>query len=243
MRSVDWEATIEAPPTEQAVATVPGVVAAVDCDVGRHVDAGQACAALDRRPYELLAKRAEAALAEARLRLGEARRQLEHSRAGASTKKSGGIAEKRLDAAQQRTADREADVELALAALRSARDNLAATTIRAPIAGAVIARDAEMGDHVNPGRLLFTFGADVQDVKIVAQVSNRAIEQFRVGDRVSFVLDTDGKNRLHGTVTQISLRPESPAKYDLTITTKELAPTKSSAGRVKIRIARDGADR
>jgi heavy metal translocating P-type ATPase/RND family efflux transporter MFP subunit len=250
MRSVAWEATIEAPPTKQASATIPGVVAAVDCDVGRHVDAGQACAALDRRPYELQAKRAETALAEARLRLGEAnsaatsaRRRLAQSRLAGSAKKAGEIARKRLDVAQQRTADCEAEVELALAALRSAQDKLAATTIRAPIAGAVITRDAKTGDHVNPGQPLFTFGADVEAVKIVALVTNRAIEQFKVGDKVSFVVDSDGKNRRRGTVTQISLRPENPEIYDLTITTNELKPTIPSAGPIKIRIAHDIADR
>jgi heavy metal translocating P-type ATPase len=244
-RSVEAKATIEAPPMARVFAAAPGVIESVDCVVGAHVEAGQICATLDRRPYELLAKRAEAALAEARLHLDKARsaetlaqQRLEQSRSA----RNKALAKKKLDAAREKTADCEADVELAQAALRSAQADLAATAIRSPIFGAVVARNAKRGERVDPQEPLFVFAADVHAIRIIARLMKQDMDGFKVGDRVAFTLGPAPGSQRHGVVTQIALRPETPTEYDLTITAKDLDLVQPGPGPTKIHIVRDGAE-
>jgi RND family efflux transporter MFP subunit len=213
-------------------ASVSGVIAAVSCDIGSIVKAGQVCAEIDSRPYRLIVERSNADLTLANGRLTKAKAQFARAQAtyeraqNLSNRKA--IASSALTASQklleQRQADvvrAEASVALIEAALSSARGDLERTSILSPIEGTVVARDVRTGQAVVAGHPLFRVVADPRIVKIRVSVDERVASALRVGDAVSFSVEREPDYRFEGQVTQISIDPratEPSGKYDVVVT-------------------------
>ena len=213
-------------------ANVSGVIAAVSCDIGSIVKAGQVCAEIDSRPYRLIVERSDADLTLANGRLTKAKAQLARAQAtydraqNLSNRKA--IASSALTAAQkvleQRQADvvrAEASVALIEAALIAAQRDLEHTSILSPIEGTVVARDVRTGQAVVAGHPLFRVVADPRLVKIRVSVDERVASALRVGDAVSFSVERAPDYRFEGQVTQISIDPratETARKYDVVVT-------------------------
>lgn len=121
----------------------------------------------------------------------------------------------------------------ARARLASAQAQLAKTTIRAEVAGAVLTRNAEPGDLVQPGRVLFEI-AQAGDTEVRVPLDEKNLEVLAIGQpamcvtdaypalpfqaKVSFIAPSvDGQR---GTV-DIRLAVSSPADFlrqDMTVT-------------------------
>ena len=76
----------------------------------------------------------------------------------------------------------------ALARLASARAQLAKTTIRAEVGGTVLTRNAEPGDLVQPGRILFEI-ARTGDTEILVPLDEKNLEVLAVGQAAQCVAD------------------------------------------------------
>lgn len=76
----------------------------------------------------------------------------------------------------------------ARARLANARAQLAKTTIRAEVAGTVLTRNAEPGDLVQPGRILFEI-ARAGDTEILVPVDEKNLEVLAVGQEAACVAD------------------------------------------------------
>jgi heavy metal translocating P-type ATPase/RND family efflux transporter MFP subunit len=199
-------AVIEAAAAAPIFAQIPGAIQTIHCDVGARVATGQVCATIDPRSFQLAVDRAKTALAQASRRLERIR--LSSARA-------------RTPAERSRIAHAEANVEAAKGRLREAESRLAAAVIASPVAGEIIARNAEVGMTVSTGQPLFVVDPDVDVVRIALTVDRRVAETLKPGDPVSFTADLAPGHVFQGKVTQVAVASNSGGgveKYDLVLT-------------------------
>ena len=160
MRAVTGRGVIAPTAPTPVGARVPGVIQAIDCDAKMQVKAGQVCAKIDPRPYQIVVdqRRADLAAAEARLEkdkadLAQAKAAFESHEAVAkrpAISRSKAIAKSRkaFEKAQTQTKRDETRVAELHATLHAAETNLSYTDIVSPIDGTVVSRNIELGQTV-----------------------------------------------------------------------------------------------
>lgn len=145
--------------TVLVTARTDGVVTAIAVQPGDHVSAGQVLARLDARAADIAVASAAAGVAQARARLAQAQAERQQAdrrgprvvaaaKAGAASGDAAAQAQAAvaLGAAQQAAA--QAGLASAEQQLALARLHLEATTLRAPDAGVVVARELRLGQAV-----------------------------------------------------------------------------------------------
>lgn len=177
---------------------------------------------------------AKASLAQAYAKLGKAKPLLVRARAVLDSRKNlakrRAVGQKTLEAArrafeqrQEEIARNEKSAATAETILRKAEINLASVDLVSPIAGTVIAKNAEAGKKVDATTAgpLFLVTADPNFVKITVAADKGVTEALRLGEPVSFTADVAPGHMFGGEVTQISLAPhsrEGAEKYDVVLT-------------------------
>ena len=162
VRTVTARGIIAPTATAPVGARVSGVIQALHCDANIQVKAGQLCAKIDPRPYQITLdqSRADLAAAEARLEtdkadLAQAKAAFENqevlAKRRASSRKALDKSRKAFERAQTQTKRDEARVALLQAALHAAEINLNYTDIVSPIDGTVVSRNIETGQTVAAG--------------------------------------------------------------------------------------------
>ncbi|WP_374602874.1 efflux RND transporter periplasmic adaptor subunit [Arenimonas sp.] len=91
----------------------------------------------------------------------------------------------------------------AMARLETARAQLAKTTIRAEVAGTVLTRNAEPGDLVQPGRVLFEI-ARAGDTELLVPVDEKNLQVLALGQPAMCVADAFPDRPFPATVTFIA---------------------------------------
>lgn len=229
---------------ENQVALYPeisGRIAEVLVDNGEAVEADQPLVRLSDRAAIEQVRQADAGLriAEARLRQAHAA-QAEIAAQEKRIRTLGTrnlVTEVELETIKAQLESAEADVQLAQAGVEQAaanlaerQDALAKTVIRAPVAGVVGMRDAEVGMQVTTGTRLFTIGnLDRVFVRIV--LTDAMINYIETGQPV--LVYPDGANGreppLTGTLTRISpflnrITRSTEAEIELVNSARQLQP-------------------
>lgn len=200
---------------------VAGRLAALYVEEGSRVRKGQVMGVLRNEDLKAGREAAKAALSSARADLEEARAtaheaELERTRMqsllskGLVSQSQFDQTEARAKVAAARVQSAAADVENSTARLRSAEVELEKTFIRAPFAGAVIRKEAEVGEMVSPipssGGL--TRGAIVTMVnfatlEVDVDVNEGYVARAHDGMRAEITLDAYPNDRYPGRVRQI----------------------------------------
>jgi len=184
---------------------VMGRVVQVNVVEGQEVAQGDLLLTIDPRQVEAAAARARAGLSQAEAQVAQQRANLlqaERELARLGDLRAGGVVTAQsLEESQTRLEVQEAllsssmhGVEQARAALEEAEDQLARTTIRAPISGRVIRLNIEEGETAvvgtmnNPGSLLLTIG-DLSVIEAVMSVDETDVPRISVGDSAVVELD------------------------------------------------------
>ena len=94
-------------------------------------------------------------------------------------------------------------LEQAHATLQMALAKLAYTTIRAPAAGTLIARDVERGDVVQPGKALMVL-APVGETQIVLQIDEKNLSRLKLGQKAIASADAYPTERFPAEVVYIN---------------------------------------
>ena len=215
-------------------ARASGVIQALYCNANMQVKAGQLCAKVDPRPYQIIVDQSKADLAAAETRLEKAKADLAQAKAAlesheglekrkAISRKAIDKSRKAFERAQTQTERDEARVAELQAALHAAETNLGDTDIVSPIDGTVVSRNVELGQTVATGsemRPLFVIAADPTLTHIDAIISGKDSSEVKLGDKVLFTVEAYPNRKFSGTVTQI--RPsaqthEPAATYDIVI--------------------------
>jgi HlyD family secretion protein len=201
-------------------ADISGRVVQVAVEEGQWVERGALLIRLDPSAFQAAVRRAEASVAQARSREAQARAQLAQSRNALQRAEQLSSGEQLISAAdleQARTAADVAASELqaarfgvtqAQAALSESRDQLAKTTIAAPMTGRVTRLNIQEGETAvvgtmnNPGSLLLTI-ADLSSMQATVKVDETDVPGITVGDSASVRIDAFPGRSFPGRVTRI----------------------------------------
>jgi HlyD family secretion protein len=95
------------------------------------------------------------------------------------------------------------DEAAARARVASAKAQLAKTTVRAEVAGTVLTRNAEPGDLVQPGRVLFEIARD-GDTEVLVPLDEKNLEVLAIGQRAQCIADAYPTRPFPATVNFIA---------------------------------------
>lgn len=218
---------------------ISAVVTEVLVDDGDAVVLGQPLVRLRDKEYRDRLNQAEAgvnvALAQvkqAQARAAEAESELKRIQALADREM---VSRSELEAAQTRAAAARADVDVAQARVAQAQatsgeqeENLAQTVLRAPIAGYVGNRNAEVGMLVNTGTRLFTLGA-LDRLKVEIMLPDIMLDSIEEGQTAEVWLPEPSTKPIKARLARISpfLHPVThvtDAEIDVTNPERALKP-------------------
>lgn len=156
---------------------------------------------------------AQAAVAQARAAADEARLDFERKQglrdANLVSQSEFDLATARHATAQAGVASAQAQIQAAEAAARSADVELDNTVIRAPFDGTVLTKNADVGEIVAPfgssatARAAVVRIADMRSLMVEADVSERHLDQVKVGSPCEITLDAYPQQRYRGVVATI----------------------------------------
>jgi RND family efflux transporter MFP subunit len=201
---------------------VAGRLAYLGVSEGSLVRQGEVIARLENADYEAQVAQADASLASARAQLIEAEADRDQSEREARrlrdirVKNQELVSEQDVEAAESRAAQAEARaraaaarVEAAEAGLRYARASLENTSIRAPFAGTVLRKEAEVGEVVAPSvgggltRGAVVTMADLNTLEVEVDVNEAYIARVRGGQAARITLDAYPDTAFSGRARQV----------------------------------------
>jgi RND family efflux transporter MFP subunit len=205
--------TVEAAQTSQVASQIMGTIVRVNVREGDRVQSGQilvllddsqpraaveqATAAANAAKNEVLAADSEFTLAEATLK----RYQQLYEKKSVSPQEFDEI-RARCQSGEARREMAQAGQAEARAALTQAQTSLTYTRIRAPFAGVITEKKADVGTLATPGMPIFTI-EDTRHYRLEATVDESDIRLVRLGQPVPVTLDGLGNSGLRGRVAQI----------------------------------------
>ena len=217
VRSVTTSGVIGPTASTPVGARVSGVIQALYCDVNMRVKAGQLCAKIDPRPYQIVVDQDKASLAAAEARLEKDKADLAQAKAvlvrHVALAKQRPISRKSLDKprkayerAQARALRDETSIAERQAALHAAEINLGYTDIVSPIDGTLVSRNVELGQTVAAGSEtppLFLIATDLTVIQVDANVGENDVGKVNLGDKASFTVEAFPNQAFAGEVIQI----------------------------------------
>ena len=188
--------TVIAQDTARISTRIAGFVEKTFIDVGDKVDKGQLLMVVD--PKDLLSRR-EALLHQieaTKARAWAAKRDYERL---LSLKDVGGVTEQQIDWAKAQYEALENAVKALQASLKEIDNNLKYAKIKAPFSGYVVAKYANVGDFVGPGRLLLVVDKPPYDVAVY--LPERFFGHVKVGQQLE--IEVNGKT-VKGEVKKVT---------------------------------------
>jgi len=200
---------------------VSGRIQDIYCDYNTEVKAGQVCARIDPRPYQVAVDAAKANLATARAQLQKDQASLDYVASNFKRDqrllKRGVVSQDVVDADRSAYQQGLAQVELDKAtigqreaALAAAQVNLDYTDIVSPVDGVVVSRNVNVGQTVAASfqtPTLFLIAQDLTKMQVDTNVSETDIGAARVGQRATFTVEAYPGLTFEGRVGQIRQAP------------------------------------
>jgi RND family efflux transporter MFP subunit len=191
--------TITSPQSAVLSPSVAGLIETVHVDAGDRVDADQVIVILDRELEELALQRANAEAAQAQTALDDARRRLSEAERVGPTR---AIAESEIKSLRAEVARGEASLQAATAAARQQQAIVRRHSVRAPFAGVVSQRIAQVGEWVNPGDGLVELVA-TDKLRFDFRVPQKRYAQLNPDTPVEIVVDAIPDQAFAGRIQAI----------------------------------------
>lgn len=200
---------------------VPGKITRLLVDVGDSVRAGQPLAELSDDDFLLQRKAAEARLAAARADRDLAQSELERFQPLLGRQV---ISQSQYDAVESRSRAAEAVLEQAQADVRVARNQAGYATLRADQDGVIAARQAEEGQVVSAGQVVFVLATEGErEVRI--HVPENDVARVKVQQPVEVSLWTRPEARYPAHVRQVApVADRASRTYELRIALDQAVP-------------------
>lgn len=209
--------------TVQVGTYVSGVIQELLCDFNTQVKAGQLCAKIDPRPYQVVVDQDAAALSQARAQLVKDQAslvyaRLNHERQGKllaehlTSKDAVDLARSAYDQARAQIGLDQGTIAQRQAALDAARVNLGYTNITSPVNGTVVSRNITQGQTVAASfqtPTLFLIATDLTHMQVDASVSESDIGSIKTGDGASFTVEAFPAHVFRGQVVQVRQSPQT----------------------------------
>jgi HlyD family secretion protein len=208
----DMQSKVSATGTLGAVTTVSvgtqvsGQVAELLVDYNDHVKKGELLARIDPTLAQAAVVDAQANVDKAQAELLQMQRDFNRNR---ELTTAGLVAKSAFEQSESSLAVARAQVRSAQVALDRARQNLAYTSIYAPIDGVVVERNVQQGQTVAASLSapqLFLIANDLTHMQILAQVGESDIAQIQEGQPVTFSVQALPNQQFKGTVQQVRLQ-------------------------------------
>lgn len=167
---------------------VNGRIERWSADVGSNVKRGEVLVQIDPADYQLALDRARAQQQAAQARLELARTQLKRAQ---DLVNQGFFSQEALTQRETEVALYQAELSSATSQLRTAQRQLDKTALRAPFAGTVMQRQAQVGETVAIGSMLYVL-AESGPVEIQASIAPADAAGLRRASRVEFVPQLGG---------------------------------------------------
>lgn len=221
VKTVLTTGTVNPVTTVQVGAYVSGTILSLSCDYNTIVKAGQLCAKIDPRPYQVVYDQAAANLdsAQAQLKKDQASQtyaKLHYDR-DVSLLKSGSVSkdtvendQNALDQANAQVAVDEATIKQRQAALDAAKVNLDYTDITSPVDGTVVSRSIDVGQTVASSfqtPTLFLIAKDLTKMELDTNVNESDVGAVKAGLKAQFSVEAYPNKVFEGQVVQVRQAP------------------------------------
>ena len=174
---------------------------------GSHVKQGEVMARIENGDYRAALASSRATLSQLRVESAQATRDLDRAR---RLLEQHVISDNDLEQARTKDASLRAQVEGAAAQVALASANLGNTEVRAPFAGTVLRKDAEVGEIVAPSsagggltRTAIVTMADLSTLEVEVDVNEAYIAQVSSGQKSRISLDAYPDTSFAGEVRQV----------------------------------------
>ena len=234
VRTVVTTGSVNPVVTVQVGSYVSGPIKAIYCDYNTKVKAGQLCAKIDPRNYQVALDQAKANLANARAQLVKDQASLAYAKT--NYERDRGLVARGIVSQDQVDADKsvyeqalaqvkldQATIEQRDAALKGAQVNLDYTDIVSPVDGVVVSRNVDVGQTVAASfqtPTLFLIAKDLTKMQVDTNVSESDIGRVKVGDRATFTVEAYPRKTFEGRITQVRKAPitvQNVVTYDAVI--------------------------
>jgi HlyD family secretion protein len=205
-QTVSATGTLGAVTTISVGTQVSGQVSQLLVDYNDHVTKGELLARIDPTLAQQTVVDAQANLDKMRAVLLQGQRDNNRNR---ELNSDGLLAKSAFEQSQSSVEVANADVKSAQVALDRARQNLAYTSIFAPIDGVVVDRNVQQGQTVAASLSapqLFLIANDLAHMQILAQVGESDIARIKEGQPVNFTVQALPNQTFKGTVQQVRLQ-------------------------------------
>ena len=213
---------------------VSGVIQKLDCDFNTPVTAGQRCAKIDPRPYQVVVDQDRANLASVHAQRDKDAAGLVYAKINyerdAKLEKKGIVSQDNVDndksaydQARAQVAVDDAQIEQRNAELHAAEVSLDYTDIVSPVDGVVVSRNIEVGQTVAASfqtPTLFLIAQDLSKMQVDANVSEADIGGAKAGEKASFTVDAYPDKTFWGQVVQVRAAPisvQNVITYDVVV--------------------------
>lgn len=209
--------------TVQVGTYVSGVIQELYCDFNTQVKAGQLCARIDPRPYQVVVDQDTAALAAAKAQLVKDQASLAYAKLNyerqvkliadnLASKDAVDLARSSYDQARAQVGLDQASAAQRQADLDAARVNLGYTNIASPVDGTVVSRNITQGQTVAASfqtPTLFLIATDLTHMQVDTSVSESDIGSVKPGNATSFTVEAFPAHMFRGRVVQVRQSPQS----------------------------------
>ena len=221
VRAINATGAVNPVVTVQVGTYVSGVVQSLECDFNTRVTAGQRCAKIDPRPYQVAVDQARANLAAARAQLVKdkanlafAKRVWESDRGlveqGVVSQETADADQSAYEQARAQIVVDEATIAQRRAALDAAEVDLGYTDIVSPVDGVVVSRNVDVGQTVAAifqTPTLFLIAQDLTQMQVDTSVSESDVGAAKVGQEATFTVEAYPGRTFSGKVTQLRQAP------------------------------------
>jgi len=167
---------------------------------GDLVAQGAVLATVDNKDVRNSLTQAQSQVFSARANLTKAKQDFDRAK---SLYNSGSMTAPNYDAARQEYENAEAQLENALAAEKTARNNMADFDLIAPLGGVVLQRNVDIGTLASPQAVAFVI-ADTSTVKAVFGVPDSTVQSLKIGDQITLTTQSLPDQSLRGQISEIA---------------------------------------
>ena len=196
---VNVSGTVTSPNSSVLSPSIGGLVEKNNVDAGDRVAAGDVLVVLDRELVSLTLERAVAEETQAQIALDDSRRRLSEAEKVGPQR---GIAESEIKSLRAEVTQDEAALKSASAAVREQQAILARHRVKAPFAGVVSQRIAEVGEWVSPGNGLVELVA-TDGLRFDFRVPQTYFSRISADTRIDITLDALPDEIIPGRVQAI----------------------------------------
>ncbi|MBU2676213.1 MAG: efflux RND transporter periplasmic adaptor subunit [Gammaproteobacteria bacterium] len=199
VRQINVTGTVTSPRTAVLSTAVAGLVAELTIDEGHRVETGQALLQLDAELAQLALERALAEVRQRETAVADARRRFAEAEKVGTQR---GIARTQIESLRAEVSNDEAALVASQAAAREQQAIVARHTLKAPFAGVISERYAELGEWVNPGNGLLELVA-TDNLRFDFRVGQENFAALSPDIPVEITLDAVSERSVSGRVDTI----------------------------------------